>query len=298
MTDMPSALHQLVGSVTDRYTVVAEHPRPGDIRPSVWEVNGPSGERWFAKQHAGPKLHRREVDAYQRWTISLGADRAPELVASDAETRAVLVTGVPGRSLNTLRLPAEQERKAYEQAGELLARHHAAAADGPMTADVTEEAWAATVAKLLDGAARHVPEHEITLARALLREVPPRLPQVAAHGDYMPKNWVWDESEQWLRIIDFERAELQAAARRDFSRLRYRILLHRPDLDAAVHHGYGRQLTEEELAACRAYGALDALDSLFWGITHHDIGLVDEAHTMLENLRLENRTRVWGGWSS
>lgn len=114
----------------------------------------------------------------------------------------------------------------------------------------------------------------------------------------MPKNWVWDESEQWLRIIDFERAELQDAARRDFSRLRYRILHHRPDLNAAVHHGYGRQLTEEELAACRAYGALDALDSLSWGINHHDIGLVDEAHTMLENLRLENRTRVWGGWSS
>lgn len=100
VTNMPGALHQLVGSVTDTYTVVAEHPRPGDIRPSVWEVNGPGGERWFAKQHAGPKLHRREVDAYQKWTISLGADRAPELVASDAETRAVLVTGVPGGSLN------------------------------------------------------------------------------------------------------------------------------------------------------------------------------------------------------
>lgn len=37
---MPSALHQLVESVTDTYTVVAEHPRPGDIRPSVWEVEG------------------------------------------------------------------------------------------------------------------------------------------------------------------------------------------------------------------------------------------------------------------
>ena len=90
---------------------------------------------------------------------------------------------VPGRSLDTLRLPAEQERKAYEQVGELLARHHAAAADGP-TADVTEETWDETVEKLLDGAARHVPEHEITLVGALLKEAPPRLPQVATHGDY------------------------------------------------------------------------------------------------------------------
>jgi aminoglycoside phosphotransferase (APT) family kinase protein len=294
---MPRALHQLVESVTDTYTVVAEHPRPGDIRPSLWEIDGLCGERWFAKEHVGPKLHRREVDAYRKWTVSLGADRAPELIASDAKTRAVLVTAVPGHSLDALRLPAEQERNAYEQAGELLARHHTAAADEP-TANVTEEAWDTTAAKLLDDAAAHVPEHEITMVRALVKETPPRLPQVAAHGDYMAKNWMWDETEQRLRIIDFERAELQPAARRDFSRLRYRILLQRPDLLAAFHHGYGRQLTEEELAACRAYAALDALDSLSWGIAHRDIGLVDEAHTMLENLRQETGARMWGGWGS
>lgn len=112
----------------------------------------------------------------------------------------------------------------------------------------------------------------------------------------MPKNWMWDESEQVLRVIDFERAELQPAPRRDLSRLRYRILHHTPDLNAAFHHGYGRTLTEEEAAACRAYGALDAVDSLAWGIQHHDVGLVDEAHTMLENLRLETGKSVWNGW--
>ncbi|MER6086777.1 aminoglycoside phosphotransferase family protein [Streptomyces bluensis] len=293
---MPLALHQLVGSVTDTYTVVAEHPRTGS-RPSVWEIDGLHGARWFAKQHAGPKLHRREVDAYRKWTVCLGADHAPELVASDAKTHTVLVTAVPGRSMDALRLPVEQECKAYEQAGELLARHHTAAADEP-TVEVAEEAWDVTAAKLLDRAASHLPEHDIALVRALAAKAPPRLPQVAAHGDYMPKNWMWDETEQRLRIIDFECAELQPAARRDFSRLRYRILLQRPDLDAAFHHGYGRKLTEEELAACRAYGALDALDALSWGIQHRAIGLVDEAHTMLENLRQENGTRVQAGWGA
>ncbi|CAM5677222.1 hypothetical protein SALBM311S_02121 [Streptomyces alboniger] len=51
---MPGALHELVESVTDTYTVVAEHPRPGTIRPSLWEVHAPGGRRWFVKQHAGP----------------------------------------------------------------------------------------------------------------------------------------------------------------------------------------------------------------------------------------------------
>ncbi|MGW3031254.1 phosphotransferase [Streptomyces sp. NPDC001178] len=296
MTELPSALHQLMDSVADAYTVVAEHPRPGDIRPPVWEIRGPAGERWFAKQHAGPKLHRREVDAYRKWTGALGSDRAPTLVAADDRAHTVLVTAVPGRSLDRLRLPAEQERKAYEQAGELLARHHTAAATESAT-EATEGAWGEAVSKLLASALTYVPEHEIATVRALLSEAPPRLPQVAAHGDYMPKNWMWHETEQVLRIIDFERAELQPAPRRDLSRLRYRILHHRADLNAAFHNGYGRALTEEEAAACRAYGALDAVDSLAWGIEHRDVGLVDEAHTMLENLRLENSRRVWGGWS-
>ena len=294
---MPSALHQLMGSVTGTYTVVAEHPRPGGIRPSVWEIQGPGGERWFAKQHAGPKLHQREVHAYRKWTVSLGADRAPELVASGTKTCTAVVTAVPGRSLDSLRLPTEQELKAYMQAGELLARHHTAAAV-ETSAGSAEDEWAESVSKLLASALAYVPEHEIATVRALLSEAPPRLPQVSAHGDFMPKNWMWDETEQILRIIDFERAELQPAPRRDFSRLRYRILHHRPDLKAAFHHGFGRPLTDDELAACRAYGALDAVDSLSWSIQHRDFGLVDEAHTMLENLRLENGRRVWGGWSA
>ncbi|WP_171111821.1 MULTISPECIES: aminoglycoside phosphotransferase family protein [unclassified Streptomyces] len=292
---MPSALRQLVESVTETYAVVAEHPRPGDIRPSLWEVRGPGGERWFAKQHVGSKLHRREVEAYQKWIPSLGSDRAPELIAADPEARTVLVTTVPGRNLDRLRLPTEQERKAYGQAGELLARLHAAAGDNPAP-DTDEDAWEATVAKLLERVARYVPAHDIALVRALAEHAPPRLPRVAAHGDYMPKNWMWDEAEQRLRIIDFERAELQPAAHRDMSRLRYRILHHQPNLDAAFHHGYGRPLTEEERVACQTYAAVDALDSLAWGIEHRDLGLVDEAHTMLENLRLENHSRVWGGW--
>ncbi|MDX3066797.1 aminoglycoside phosphotransferase family protein [Streptomyces sp. ND04-05B] len=292
---MPSALHHLVESVTNTYTVVAEHPRPGDIRPSVWEIKGPEGEWWFGKVHAGPKLHRREVIAYQKWTVALGADRAPELVAADTQMRTILITAVPGRSLDILRLPAEQERAAYEQAGELLARHHTATADEP-TPEATEEAWDEAVARLLERTATNVPEHDLAMVRMLAEKAPPRLPQVSQHGDYMPKNWMWDETEQRLRIIDFERAELRPAAYRDLSRLRYRILSHRPDLNAAFHHGYGRPLTTEELVACRAYGALDALDSLNWGIKHRDVGLVDEAHIMLESLRLETRKQVWVGW--
>ncbi|WP_404818949.1 phosphotransferase [Streptomyces phaeolivaceus] len=32
------------------------------------------------------------------------------------------------------------------------------------------------------------------MVRTLAEEAPPSLPQVSQHGDYMPKNWMWDES--------------------------------------------------------------------------------------------------------
>lgn len=293
MKTLPEAFHGLMATVTDAYTVIAEHFRPDGLRASVWEIEGPDGSRWFAKQHAGPKLHRREVEAYQRWVGVLGPDRAPALIASDAEARTLLVTAVPGGSLDRLRLPTEQEREAYRQAGLLLARLHAADTGQPPS-DAVEEDWDEALATLLDGAARYVTADDIALLRSLAQQAPAVLAQVVAHGDYMPKNWMWEEHEQRLRIIDFERTQLEAATRRDLSRLHYRILHHRPDLAAAFYSGYGRPLSPDELHAGRAYAVLDALDSVCWGVAHRDIGLVDEAHAMVTNLRAESIRRAQG----
>jgi hypothetical protein len=289
---LPEAFHGLMAPVADTYAVIAEHRRPDTLRASVWEIEGPDGTRWFAKQHAGPKLHRREVEAYQKWGGALGPDRAPALVASDAEARTVLVTAVPGASLDRLRLPAEQEQ-AYRQAGLLLARLHATDTGQPPS-DAVEEDWNEVLAKLLDSAAHYVTADDIALLRSLAQQAPVGLPKVAAQGDYMPKNWMWEEREQRLRVIDFERTQLEAAARRDLSRLHYRILHQRPDLAAAFYSGYGRRLSPEELHARMAYAVLDALDSVCWGVTHRDIDLVDEAHTMITNLRAECAGRFQG----
>ncbi|MET7713783.1 phosphotransferase [Streptomyces sp. NPDC005407] len=290
---MPAALRDLLATVTGTYTVVAEHARPDDMRPSVWEIEGPDGKRWFAKQHAGERLHQREVDAYRQWTRALGTDRAPFLAASNSKERTVVVTAVPGSSLDKLRLPAEQEREVYRQAGLLLARQHTADAGQPPPT-VAEPDWDDKLAQLLDGAARYVTGDEIAMLRSLAKQAPADLPKVVAHGDYMPRNWMWDESEQRLRIIDFERTQHEPAVRRDLSRLHYRVLHHRPDLAAAFYSGYGRPLSREEEQARTTYAAVDALDSVRWGATHHDIDLIDEAHTMIANLRAEYTLRTVG----
>ncbi|WP_172386619.1 phosphotransferase [Streptomyces sp. MNP-20] len=292
MNTLPTAYRNLLSSVTDTYTVIAEHPRHDSLRSSVWEIEGPDGKRWFAKQNAGPKLHRREVDAYLHWITALGPDRAPTLAASDAATRTLLVTAVPGKSLDKLRLPAEQEQEAYRQAGLLLARLHAATSPS-CSAEETAD-LAVTLEKLLANAERYLTADDTAVLRALAKQAPPALSTVTAHWDYMPKNWMWDEREQRLRVIDFERTQREPAVRRDLSRLYYRVLYHRPDLAAAFSDGYARPLTASEEQARAAYAAQDALDGILWGAAHHAVDLADEAHMMIANLRAEHTRRTIG----
>ncbi|MBT2492970.1 phosphotransferase [Streptomyces sp. ISL-96] len=295
---MPETVHHLVASVTGRFRVVADHSSPGDGRPFVWEIESTSGRRWFAKQNPqGPKLHRREVHAYQHgWTAALGRDRAPVLRAVDDEARAIVITAVPGRPVRHLRLDRKEEQEAYRQAGQLLARLHAAETGQPDPASHTGS-WGESVEKMLADAARYLAADDVAMLRSITTDTPAELPRVVSHGDFMPRNWLWDQAQQRLRIIDFERTCIEPAVWRDLPRLRYRILRGRPDLEAAFEAGYGRTLTAGERQACSAYAALDALSALRWGIEHHDVGSVDEAHTMLRHLQVEHHARIREGRS-
>ncbi len=39
MKTLPTAFRGLVGTVTDRYTVIAEHSRLNELQGSVWEIH-------------------------------------------------------------------------------------------------------------------------------------------------------------------------------------------------------------------------------------------------------------------
>ncbi|MGX1668592.1 phosphotransferase enzyme family protein [Streptomyces sp. NPDC055400] len=292
---MPETVHRLVASVTSSFSVVADHSSPGDGRPFVWEVEAPDGRGWLAKLNPGPKLHRREVRAYQQgWAAALGQDRAPTLEAVDDEACAIVITKVPGRPIRHLRLDAKEEQEAYRQAGQLLARLNAADPGEPESAASTAS-WEQSVEKMLASAALHLTADDVAVLRSLTSRAPAELPRVVSHGDFMPRNWLWEQAEQRLRVIDFERTCIEAAVWRDLPRLTYRILRGRQDLEAAFKAGYGRTLTIDERHACAAYAALDAVSALRWGIEHHDIESVDEAHTMLLHLEAEHHAGLQVG---
>ncbi|WP_226599977.1 aminoglycoside phosphotransferase family protein [Streptomyces violascens] len=284
---MPEAMHRLVTSVSGTFRVVADHSSPGIGRPRTWEVEDRHGCRWFAKHNPGPKLFRREVAAYESgWAAALGPGRAPLLAAHDIGAQALVVTAVPGRPVRGQRLAAEQEREVYRQAGQLLARLTATPAHSQHPASSTID-WDTEVEQMLRSARLYTTPEDLTVLRALTRERPADLLAVVSHGDFMPRNWLWDPTEQVLRIIDFERADTRPSAQRDLPRLSYRILYDRPDLEASFFNGLGRKLCETERHAVTAYGALDAMSLLRYGLEHHDLASVDEAHTMLRNLHTE-----------
>ncbi|MFF9980412.1 phosphotransferase [Streptomyces erythrochromogenes] len=285
MTDIPARIEDLITTVAGTFELVAEHSWPGPDRPRVWEVRGSDGQRRFVKRHAGPQGHRREVEAYQRWTYCLGGGRAPTLVAADTEARAIVITPVAGRSMSSRPLEGKEELEAFQQAGYLLAMLHSAPTGAASPTAEGEDEWAAAVEKMLTDAALYLPADVGVMLRDLTRERPVELSAAVCHADYQPRNWLWDSTTRTLRLIDFERTCVEPAVKRDLPRLQLRILASRPNARAAFYDGFGRDLTPVEQHACLAYGAQDAVSALKWGLEHQDVETVDAAHTMLENLR-------------
>ncbi|MFE4869514.1 aminoglycoside phosphotransferase family protein [Streptomyces sp. NPDC056682] len=226
------------------------------------------------------------------WPAVLGPGRAPLLAAHDPAAQALVVTAVPGRPVREQRLGAEQEREVYRQAGQLLARLNTA----PFNDRVPERSagWEVTVERMLAAARLYASPEDLAMVRDLTREQPAALPAVVSHGDFMPRNWLWDPAEQCLRIIDFERSGIEPSAHRDLPRLHYRLLHDRPDLKAAFYSGLGRTPNDAERHACAAYGALDAVSALRYGLEKRDLASVDEAHTMLRHLHSDYAQQVVG----
>ncbi|WP_327373051.1 aminoglycoside phosphotransferase family protein [Streptomyces sp. NBC_01216] len=288
MTDIPARVEDLITTVTGPFEFIAEHSWPGPDRPRVWEVRGSDGQRRFVKRHAGPQGHRREVEAYQRWTHCLGAGRAPTLVAADTEARAIVITPVAGRSVRSHPLDGKEELEAYQQAGYLLALLHSVPTGTASHIAGGEDEWEAAVEKMLTGAALYLPADVGLMLRDLTRERPGELPAHVSHADYQPRNWLWDSTTRTLRLIDFERNR-PAPAVEDLVHLAAGAWSEDPALRDAFLHGFGRALTGREEGALRYLTALDAVSGLVRGHDSDDDFLRARARRTLNLLIQEGR---------
>ena len=281
MSDLPGPLAALARQVAGELTDVTDCSWQRDSS-AVWRLTGACGGCWYLKRHSSGRFHAREVAALRGWARVLGPGRVPELAAADPGLLVMVVTAVPGEPVQGLGLGLREERAVHRQAGLLLGRLHESRQAADSGADVGR------LAGRVDGYLGEAGGLLTPAQRALVREcagrlawLGPRVPAVASHGDFQPRNWIWDPGSGRLGVIDWERAE-PAAFVRDLARLEYGPWDRRPDLREQFFAGYGRALAPEEREMLACYAVVDALSGLWWGRANGDEEVVNRAWRTFE----------------
>jgi Ser/Thr protein kinase RdoA (MazF antagonist) len=278
---LPGQFAALARQVAGQITDVTDCSWQRDTS-AVWRLSSASGGCWYLKRHSSGRFHEREVAALRNWAPALGPGRVPELAAADPEILVMVVTAVPGEPVLGLQLSTREEQQVHRQAGQMLGRLH----ESRMVPGAGEDAGRLTsrVDAHLDQAGGLLTPSQRAMVRdcaGRLAWLGPRVPAVASHGDFQPRNWLWDTASGRLGIIDWERAE-PAPAVRDLVRLEYGPWDGRPDLREDFFAGYGRGLALEEDETLFCYAILDALSGLRWGLANGDGEVVSRAWRTFE----------------
>lgn len=281
MSRLPGQFAALARQVAGQITDVTDCSWQRDTS-AVWRLSSASGGCWYLKRHSSGRFHEREVAALRNWAPALGPGRVPELAAADPEILVMVVTAVPGEPVLGLQLSTHEEQQVHRQAGQMLGRLH----ESRLVPGAGEDASRLTsrVDAHLDQAGGLLTPAQRAMVRdcaSRLAWLGPRVPAVASHGDFQPRNWLWDTASGRLGIIDWERAE-PAPAVRDLVRLEYGPWDGRPDLREDFFAGYGRALTLEEDETLFCYAILDALSGLRWGLANGDDEVVSRAWRTFE----------------
>lgn len=281
--DIPPPLVDLAEEAVGEITSATDRSWPRETS-AVWEITTAGPHQYFVKRHPSPRFHEREVTAYQTLVPSLGPGRAPKLIATDRDLAAIVITGLPGRVVKGLALSPTMELEVHRQAGSLLRRLH----DVPITVPGGQG-----TGRVIGRCEEHLRRadgllqaREVALIRecaATLSAIAPGLPETATHGDFQPRNFLWDRRRRRLALIDFERAEPGLAVR-DLVRLEYGGWDTRPQLREAFLEGYDRDLTDDERQALTCLAALDALSGLQWGTEHGDLDVAGRARATFARL--------------
>jgi pyruvate,water dikinase len=241
----------------------------------VWEIAA-DGDRYIVKRHSDGRRWRQEVAGYER-AAALPPGRVPRLTGADEDLAVIITTVLPGAGLDRVALSPAGERDAYWQAGTLLRALHEAARSGP-DARVADRLIAKSQAALATTRPSLTSAETVVIASqiAQMQQLAAQLPAVATHGDFRPRNLLWDPGARILGVIDFEKAA-PAPAARDIASITAAMPHGRDDLLAAFYQGLGREPHGSELAAVSAFTVLTALTDYAWGQENGDHAAVSAA---------------------
>ncbi|MDX3367442.1 aminoglycoside phosphotransferase family protein [Streptomyces sp. ME02-6987-2C] len=289
-TSLPPDLHQWVTrhvAGMDTATVTdASWPR-GESR--VWRLRADHGEA-FVKLYPSTEKYEREVKGCEHAARALADTEAPHLLSSDPQRPAVVLSGLPGRVVRGLPLDQTEEQQVHRLAGDLLRRWHVA--DEPISGREHQRIMEAVTAQadeaamILERLGDRLAPAERDLVRDAARDLPDlahALPLAYRHGDYSPRNWLWDPAAEHHGLIDFEESA-PGLAIEDLVWLCGAAWPTRPDLRDAFLTGYGRLLSSAEQRALVLLTARLGVSYLSTGLTKTDTVLIDRGRTVLDHM--------------
>lgn len=264
-------VNSILGPTQDQGTLTR---RAGRVVVVVDEA----GEHWVVKTVPSGREFRRELHAYTHWVPHF-ADQAAQLRNADPALRTLILQRLPGFADWSFE-PAD-----HRDAGRLLRRIHTAAPvrnERPDIGALTADKLALSLKRVADRSLLTPDELEFTRKGiTVLRNEFGHLDKVPCHGDYGGHNWLRGSGR--MRVIDFSTAAYNAAAS-DFARNFIGPWWERPDLVTAFFEGYGRPITDEELACVRHQLPTFAVSLISHGRRHGDTEMEHRGHYRLHKL--------------
>lgn len=233
-----------------------------------------SGATSFVVKAAGHGNHHigREISAHETRTGPLlSRDLCGRLVAADRKSNALITTFVPGELVEGT--PAELAPDVHAQAGALLRAFHGQSA----RLDDDYEARATDQALRRLGQDHRIARHVADRAREILVGYSPRpVLVVPTHGDWHPRNWVFDGTQ--VRVIDFGRFAYRPAAT-DLCRLAVQQWRSVPSLETAFMSGYVEDPRDPEVWSIDL--VREAVGTAVWAYQVGDEPFEQQGHRML-----------------
>ncbi|MHB0858297.1 MAG: aminoglycoside phosphotransferase family protein [Anaerolineae bacterium] len=254
---------------------------------------------YYAKVHQERLPWEAEVHAYEHWSSAFGV-HAPALIAlREGPTSLILLSALPGTTMNRVRLDERQKRTVWRSAGRSLAGLHDLAVGqhfGPCRRDgrsigapVTDpcvyvmaefDAWSSRGRRAGCFTAEELAV--IDAAQALVPAFAGEQP-VPCHLDYCPDNWLVDADGDWTGVVDFEFSAWSVRVA-DFARYPEWEWIEQPGLLDALLEGYEHSWSAVEETQLLAWRTLYAVTAVVWGCEHEYLGFAAEGRKALRHL--------------
>ena len=235
-----------------------------------------AGAEHFVVKAAGPDDHHigREITAHESATGALlSQDLCARLVAADRESNILITTFAPGTLVEGT--AAERSPELYAQAGAVLRAFHGE--NGRLDDEHESRETDRALERLAQ--AHRIADDVVDRVRETLSGYSPRpILVVPTHGDWQPRNWVFDGHQ--VRAIDFGRFAYRPAAS-DLCRLAAQQWRADPRLEDAFLSGYGGDPRDPEVWPIDVLR--EAVGTAVWAYQVGDEPFEKQGHRMLQD---------------